>query len=71
MTEQELGELPPDWHEWPRDDKLEYLSITSTREGLLTRICNRCQIDRPITKTSRLKNRELAAVVLTLGEVSS
>jgi len=61
--------LPADWDSWPRSEKVEWLSVTHTRKGLLQRITRRAGIDRDLTNSSRLTVQELSAVALELGEV--
>lgn len=60
---------PSNWGNWPRREKLDWLTLTHTRKGLLQRITSRVGIERDLHNSSRLNVEELAAIALELDEV--
>jgi hypothetical protein len=62
--------LPPEFEQWPRERRLHYLEEMMTREHLMRSSLHAAghDLDRDLSSRTRLRKRELAAILLALQE---
>lgn len=62
-------DLPHDWANWPRDARINYLTLTRSRAGLMVGVLSLSGVDvDDVPDDRKLRKAELAAVHLALED---